>query len=117
MKRRLLAAIVASGVALATTGAFAETWSVRETGAWHGRWILSSEGRGAWSGHGYVRSGGGEVRYDIEVIERGDTVAAHRTNSSDGNDCMFYWTRNSDSVSGDYFCRNGGPYHWSAVME
>jgi hypothetical protein len=72
---------------------------------------------GSCSGNAPTRIGNGVVTYDLIVTEQANIVAARRTKSIDGNDCNFIGDWKNKSISGQYFCKNGGPYNWSAEMK
>ena len=90
-----------------------EVWSVYEQTS-PGTWTLTRMPDGSYTGTGQVRTPNQTVTYNLVVTELAGIVAARRTNSSDGNDCNFSGNRTDQSISGQYFCKNGGPYQWSA---
>jgi hypothetical protein len=80
---------------------------------WKGAWniqasrsefpIVLQNGSAVFRAHGiYLRSG--------------NVVSVARMNSSDGNDCNYIGTISGNRIVGTYFCRNGGPFSWSAVI-
>ena len=91
-----------------------EVWNVREIGPLAGTWTLTRKDDGTLTGKGDIRNGTFRVTYDLVVIERNGIVTAQRTKSSDGNDCNFTGNRNGKAIIGQYFCKNGGPFNWSA---
>jgi uncharacterized caspase-like protein len=91
-----------------------EVWNVREIGPLAGTWTLTRKDDGTLTGKGDIRNGTFRVTYDLVVIERNGIVTAQRTKSSDGNDCNFTGNRNGKVIIGQYFCKNGGPFNWSA---
>jgi len=55
----------------------------------------------------------------VQTIEiNGNQVTIRRSFSSDGNTCDMKGTISADgvTVTGTYYCKNGGPYNWSAKI-
>lgn len=91
------------------------------------RWAVTEGPRGEWSGNWTVeasrsdfsialKSGGSTVTAEGSYVRSGNQISVSRTNTSDGNDCNYTGTVSGKSISGTYFCKNGGPYRWSAVI-
>lgn len=84
-----------------------------------------SEGGGSWQAV-WTRRGStstfdaswnsGRVTAVLMISRVGDQVTVARRESSDGNNCDYTGTVSGASVSGTYYCGNGGPYEWSATI-
>lgn len=95
----------------------AERWAVTEgpLGDWKGNWTIDPNRSDfdiilqSIRGHGIVTANG-------KYSRSGNTVSIERTGSSDGNDCNYTGNVSGKSISGTYFCKNGGPYKWNAII-
>jgi len=55
---------------------------------------------------------GAVVTANITATISGDAFAAKKRNVSDGNDCDYSGTVRGSSITGHYFCKNGGPFEF-----
>ena len=108
-------AMMFASLSLGPNDASAERWAVTEgpSAEWRGTWTIDP-GRTDFtivlqSKHGTVTATG---RY----TKSGDSISIERTGSSDGNDCNYSGRISAKGISGTYFCKNGGPYQWNAII-
>jgi hypothetical protein len=94
---------------------WAERWVVTEGpgGEWKGDWLIE-KGRSDFPCA--QRSSNSVLQANCIIIRQGNRVAISKRNVSDGNPCNYFGEVKGLSASGEYFCRNGGPYSWSAVI-
>ncbi len=106
-----------SPLALAQGVPLSKKWPVKETSGWAGTWDLTAARCNVWTGRGSVTNRANEtIGYNITVIINRTKVSAIRTESTDGNDCIFFGNLDGLTASGSYYCKqNGGPFKWSAI--
>lgn len=111
-KRVFLIAVILSVFA---SPVLAERWTVSEgvAGEWSGSWLIEN-GRADFPCS--QRYGGNVLTANCVVIRQGSRVAVSKRDVSDGNPCNYFGDVSGKSISGQYFCKNGGPYNWSAVI-
>ena len=114
-KQKIIYSAAVLALVLGSSSAFAERWAVTEGpyGEWKGTWTIDPS-RSDFSI--ILQSQHGTVTADGKYTKSGNTVSIARTGSSDGNDCNYSGTISGKSISGTYFCKNGGPYRWNAVI-
>lgn len=101
--------------AFGSPSALAERWAVTEgpNAEWTGNWTIDP-GRPDFTI--VLKSQHGTVTATGEYTRKENTVSIKRTGSSDGNNCNYNGTVSGKNISGTYFCTNGGPYNWNAII-
>lgn len=93
-------------------------WTIEEGGAnydWQGYWYVEKSGKFVGMQRSLLTGAELNISGDVEI--NGNTVKAKKTYSSDGNyPCNYSGQIDDGKVAGSYFCPNGGPFKWKAVL-
>lgn len=95
--------------------AHSETWNVQEgvNGEWSGEWTIDGSNKEFSCSQ---RNGGQSLTAKCTVIRDGNKVAVSKRQVSDGNPCNYFGEMTDGRIKGQFFCRSGGPYDWSAQV-